>query len=94
MLSKFKHKDAKPQERSLWGELLALGITFPIAITLGFFLGKWIGGKLGHEKIGQYIGLIWGIATAFFELFKTAKRLDKMDPPSSSEDKGSGGRND
>lgn len=82
MLFRPKKKDASPKERALWGELLSLGMTFPIAITTGFFLGKWIGGKFGHPESGQWIGLVWGVATAFFELYKTTKRLDKLDPPS------------
>lgn len=65
------------KERSLWGDASSLAFVFPISITLGFFIGKWIGGQLGNAAKGQWIGLLWGIATAFWELYKTAKRLSQ-----------------
>ncbi len=76
-----KPKDANPQERALWGELMSMGMVFPIAIVLGFFLGRWVGGLLGHPRPGQWIGLILGVATGFWELYKVTVRLDRMDPP-------------
>ena len=68
-----KADGADARERALWGDLISLGTTFPIAIALGFFLGRWAGGKLGHPAVGQWIGLAWGVATAFWELYKTTK---------------------
>ena len=81
MLLRPKNKDADPQERALWGELMSLGMVFPIAIVLGYFLGRWLGGLLGHPKPGQWIGLALGIATGFWELYKVTLHLDRMDPP-------------
>ncbi len=81
MIFRPKAKDANPQERALWGELMSLGMVFPIAIVLGYFLGRWIGGLVGHPKPGQYIGLALGVATGFWELYKVTLRLDRMDPP-------------
>ncbi|MDP2876352.1 MAG: AtpZ/AtpI family protein [Holophaga sp.] len=60
---------------------MSLGMVFPIAIVLGYFLGRWIGGLMGHPKLGQYLGLALGIATGFWELYKVTLRLDRMDPP-------------
>lgn len=74
-----KPKDVKPQERAVWGDLMSLGLNFPIAILLGFFIGQWIGGKFGHPTEGQYIGLAWGVAAAFYELYKVSKRMIKQD---------------
>lgn len=74
-------KDVDPKERALWGDLTSLGLVFPLAIALGFFLGRWIGGWFGHPAAGQWIGLVWGVATAFWELYKTTKRLDRLNPP-------------
>ena len=79
MLFRPKLKDAKPQERAIWGSLMSLGLHFPIAILLGFFIGRWIGGKFGHPTEGQYIGLVWGVAAAFYELFKVSSRMIKLD---------------
>ena len=67
------------RERVLWGDLLALGFIFPISITLGFFLGRWIGGMFGHATGGGLVGLLWGITAAFWELYKTSRRLIRWD---------------
>lgn len=84
-----KSDGGSAKERALWGDLLSLGMVFPIAIALGFFLGRWIGGKFGHPQAGQFIGLIWGVATGFWELYKVTERMNRMDPPPPS-DPGSG----
>ena len=76
-----RKKDVDPKERALWGELMSLGKVFPIAITLGFFLGRWVGGLLGHPGIGLGVGLAWGVATGFWELYKVTVRLNRMDDP-------------
>ncbi|WP_257305002.1 AtpZ/AtpI family protein [Geothrix campi] len=72
-------RDADPGERALWGDLMSMGLTFPLCITLGFFLGRWIGGRFGHPATGQWVGLVWGIATAFWELYKVNRRMAKRD---------------
>ncbi len=72
-------KDVDPKVRAVGGDLMALGMVFPIAIALGFFLGRWVGGLLGHPKAGMAVGLIWGVATGFWELYKTTVRLNRMD---------------
>jgi len=66
-----------PKERALWGDLLSLGMVFPIAIVLGWFIGKWVGGKLGHPEAGALIGLLWGVVTGFYELYKVTMRMNR-----------------
>jgi len=79
-----KNKDgADAKERSLWGDLISIGMVFPIAIVLGWYLGQWIGGMFGHPGPGRLIGLAWGILTGFWELFKVTKRLEKYDESNS-----------
>lgn len=68
-----------PGERALWGDLLSLGLTFPLCIVLGFFLGRWIGGWFGHAAGGQWVGLVWGVGTAFWELYKVSRRMSRRD---------------
>lgn len=75
-----------PKERALWGDLLSLGMVFPIAIALGWFLGKWIGGAFGHPEGGALVGLVWGVATGFYELYKVTLRLNRKDPPAGGAD--------
>jgi hypothetical protein len=95
MLFRPKLKDAEPGERAIWGDLISMGMVFPIAIVLGFFGGRWIGGWLGYPKAGQWIGLAYGIATGFWELYKVTQKLDRLDqqnqkkqnPPEDPKDK-------
>lgn len=77
----FRKKDANPRERAVWGDLMSLGLVFPIAIATGFFVGRWVGGLLGHPRIGMAVGLVWGVATAFWELYKVTVRLNRLDDP-------------
>ena len=63
----------------MWGDLMALGMVFPNAIALGFFLGRWVGGLLGHPGAGMAVGLVWGVASGFWELYKVTVRLNRMD---------------
>jgi hypothetical protein len=72
-------RDADPRERGLWGDLMSIGMVFPIAILLGLFGGRWIGAKLGHQDLGQWIGLGLGIGAAFWELYKVSLKLDRYD---------------
>jgi hypothetical protein len=91
MLLRPRMKDVDPGERALWGDLLSLGMVFPIAILLGLLLGRWLGGLLGHRIAGQWLGLAWGVAAAFLELFKTARRLDRMDKAGAGQGPGQDG---
>lgn len=84
-------KDASPRERALWGDLMALGMVFPIAIVLGFFAGRWLGGLVGFPRAGMLVGLVWGIATGFWELYKVTVRLNRMDGDGDGGGKGGGG---
>ena len=74
-----KTEAADPGERALWGDLMSLGFSFPLCIVLGFFVGRWIGGWLGHPSTGQWVGLVWGIAAAFWELYKVNRRMARRD---------------
>jgi hypothetical protein len=77
----FKPEGGTPGERALWGDLVSLGMVFPIAICLGYFIGRWVGGYFGHAYGGGLWGLAWGIATGFYELYKVTIRLSKTKPP-------------
>lgn len=92
MIFQRKDKGVDPRERALWGDLMGLGMVFPIAIALGFFAGRWAGTKLGHPRVGMGIGLAWGVATGFWELYKTTVRLDRYDEARRREDKDGEGK--
>jgi len=74
-----KKDGADTKERSLWGDLVSLGMVFPLAIVIGWYLGQWIGGMFGRPVAGRLIGLALGILSGFWELFKVTKRLEKYD---------------
>jgi F0F1-type ATP synthase assembly protein I len=95
LLRPSKKDGADARERSLWADLVSMGMVFPIAIVLGYYLGRWIGGMAGHQKAGGLIGLGFGVLTGFWELFKVAKRLEKHDAAHGSnghEDDSKGGK--
>jgi hypothetical protein len=81
MLFRRKDPSIDPKERAIWGDLMALGMVFPIAIALGFFLGRWAGKALGYPRAGTLIGLAWGVGAGFWELYKTTIRLNRFDDP-------------
>lgn len=71
-LDQFKHENIG------MFDLASLGIMFPLAIVIGFFGGKWIGGKLGNAEIGSYIGFALGVAAGFMEMFRSIARWNKQ----------------
>jgi hypothetical protein len=91
MLFRRKEKGIDPKERAIWGDLMGLGMVFPIAITAGFFIGSWAGRKLGHPTAGMLLGLLWGVATGFWELYKVTLRMNKRDEDKGREGKGPDG---
>jgi len=86
MLFQKKDKGINPKERAIWGDLMAMVMVFPLSIVLGFFIGRWLGGLLGHPTGGQWVGLVWGIATGFWELYKVTMRMNRMDDPPKDKD--------
>jgi hypothetical protein len=60
-------------------DLSAVGLAFPIALLIGYFGGRTIGGWLGNAQLGSLIGALLGIAGGFYNLFKMVSRLA---PPS------------
>jgi hypothetical protein len=53
----------------------------PLAIIIGAFAGRWIGGKFGHAEGGTLVGLVWGFATAVWEVIKVQKGLSGGSKP-------------
>jgi F0F1-type ATP synthase assembly protein I len=84
--------DAK--ERALWGDLISLGMVFPIAIVLGYFIGRWVGGMFGKPYAGRLIGLALGVMAGFWELFKVSKRLERYDKSNETNTETINGDND
>ena len=58
-------------------DLASIGITLALAICIGYFGGKWLGGKLGNAAIGSYIGFGIGVAAGFMEMFRSIGRWNR-----------------
>lgn len=70
-------EESKGPNPGALGEGIGLAWFIPLAILVGTLLGRWIGGLFGHAKGGTVVGVIWGLATAFYEVFKVSRRLSK-----------------
>lgn len=71
-LDQFKHENVG------MFDLASIGITLVLAIVIGYFGGKWIGGKLGSADIGSYIGFAIGVAAGFLEMFRSVARWNRQ----------------
>ncbi len=71
-LNQFKHENVG------MFDLASIGITLALAIVIGYFGGKWIGGKLGNADIGSYIGFALGTAAGFIEMFRSVARWNRQ----------------
>ena len=70
-LDQFKHENVG------MFDLASIGITLALAIVIGYFGGKWIGGKLGNAEIGSIVGFILGVAAGFMEMFRSIARWNR-----------------
>lgn len=58
-------------------DLASIGITLALAICIGYFGGKWLGGKLGNAAVGSFIGFGIGVAAGFMEMFRSIARWNR-----------------
>ena len=58
-------------------DLASIGITLALAICIGYFGGKWLGGKLGNAAVGSYIGFVIGVTAGFMEMFRSIGRWNR-----------------
>jgi ATP synthase protein I len=66
-------------KRARWALLTSVGIMFPVAITLGAAFGYFLDRKLGTLPWLSAIFLVFGIAAAFVNLFRTLDKFEKLD---------------
>ncbi len=59
-------------------DLASIGLTLALAIGIGTFGGKWLGGKLGNETVGLFIGFGMGVTAGFMEMFRAVARWNRQ----------------
>jgi ATP synthase protein I len=71
---------APPVEPNAWkalGELSAVGITLVVATVIGLAGGYYLDRWLGTSPWLTLIGLLFGIAAGFVNLFRTVRRAER-----------------
>ena len=66
-------------KRSQWDavyEAASLGLLFPLAIGIGYLLGRWLDGLFGIKPWLTIIFTVFGIAAAFVNLFRAGAGQD------------------
>ena len=58
-------------------QAVSLGFLFPVAIAVGFFLGRWLDGVFHIWPWLTIIFTVLGIAAAFVNLFRSARSGDE-----------------
>jgi F0F1-type ATP synthase assembly protein I len=59
------------------GDLLSVGIMFPVCIGIGYGIGYLLDQWTGRKSIFKTIFLLFGIAAAFINLFKVVRKLER-----------------
>ena len=81
-----KREEQKPapdvSPRARWSLLATIGIMFPVSITVGAAFGYFIDRKFGTLPWFSAIFLMFGIAAAFINLFRTLDKFEKLDAES------------
>lgn len=60
-------------------DLSTVGLVFPVAAVLGYFVGGWIGSWFDAVRTGQLVGLLLGIASGFYNLLKVVYQLNRRE---------------
>jgi len=69
----------------------SIGLAFPIAIAIGYFLGQWLDGMFGTAPWMMAIFTIFGIVAGFLNALRTAIRIGREEDQESARSGQSGG---
>lgn len=70
----FSNKDRKKYKDFFL--LSSAGIMFPLSITAGYYIGKWLDLKFSTKPLFLIIFLLFGIAAGFINFFKVLKQIE------------------
>lgn len=60
-------------------EYLVIGFVFPVALLLGFYLGRTLGTWLGGPVVGEVLGVALGSLAAFYNLYTSLRRIERRE---------------
>ena len=60
-------------------DLSTVGLVFPVAVVVGYFGGRAIGQWFGAPDGGALAGVLVGVVSGFYNLWKVAARLRRED---------------
>ena len=71
--------DDKREDAEALYQALSLGLMFPVAIAVGYFLGRWLDGLFHTSPWLAVGGTALGVAAAFVNLFRAGTSSDGTD---------------
>jgi F0F1-type ATP synthase assembly protein I len=74
-----RERAQKRRQAIRMADLSTVGMVFPIALLLGYFAGKFVGGFFGAPETGGWIGGAFGLVAGFYNVYKTALVLQQQD---------------
>ena len=76
--------DKRKYHQEQWTTLVNIGLTFTVAVLLGFFAGRWLDGKLHTQPLFMLVGVFWGVGGSFWYLVRKVRELEKREKESNS----------
>lgn len=71
--------DDKKEDAEALYQALSLGLMFPVAIAVGYFLGRWLDGLFHTSPWMAVAGTAIGVAAAFVNLFRAGSESGNED---------------
>ena len=71
--------DKRKYRQEQWTTLVNIGLTFTVAVLLGFFAGRWLDGKLHTQPLFMLVGVFWGVGGSFWYLVRKVRELEKRE---------------
>jgi len=76
-----QQKKPTVSEATHFARLASLAVTIPAVLVLsplvGWFLGRWGGGFLGHARLGSLVGVALGVAAGIMQTIDVIRRISK-----------------
>lgn len=72
-------QEAKRREYRRLLDYSVIGLVFPVAMVIGWFAGRAIGGWLGNPDLGGVIGGLFGVGAGFYNMWEIARKLARED---------------